>query len=81
MDCGVTVMNHSVFKTLEKKASKLRPCRVRLRSYTGHRVKVLGAAIVKVQHKGLLKDLPVVVVAGSGPSLVGRHWIRRLGLQ
>ncbi len=36
--------------------------------------------MVKVQHKGLVQDLPVVVVAGSGPSLVGRHWIRRLGL-
>lgn len=54
---------------------------MRLRSYTVHRAKVLGAAIVKVRHKGLLKDLPVVVVAGSGPSLVGRYWIRRLGLQ
>ncbi|XP_062297408.1 uncharacterized protein K02A2.6-like [Scomber scombrus] len=80
--CGVTVINHLVFKTLGgKEAPKLRPCRVRLRTYTGHRVKVLGAAVVKVQHKGLVQDLPVVVVAGSGPSLVGRYWIRRLGLQ
>ena len=70
--CGVTVMNHSVFKTLGgKEAPKLRQCWLRLRTYTGHKVKVLGAAVVK----------PVVVVAGSGPSLVGRYWIRRLGLQ
>lgn len=80
--CGVTVVNHSVFKTLGgKEAPKLRPCRVRLKTYTGHKVKVLGAAVVKVQHKGRALDLPVVAVAGSGPSLVGRYWIRRLGLQ
>lgn len=80
--CGVTVMNHSEFKTLGVKESlKLGPCRVRLRTYTGHRVTVLGAAVVKVRYKGLIKDLPVVVVAGSGPSLVGRYWIKRQGLQ
>ncbi|KAK0149179.1 hypothetical protein N1851_010298 [Merluccius polli] len=80
--CWVTVMNHLVFKTLGgKEAPKLCKCQVRLRTYTGHRVQVLGAAVVKVQHKGLVQDLPVVVVAGSGPSLVGRYWIRRLGLQ
>ena len=80
--CGVTVMNRSVFKTLRgKEAPKLHQCRVRLRTYTGRRVNVLGAAVVKVQHKGVVQDLPVVVVAGLGPSLVGRYWIRRLGLQ
>lgn len=36
--------------------------------------------MVKVQHKGRVQDLPVVVVAGSGPSLVGRYWIRKLAL-
>lgn len=51
--CGVTVVNYSVFKSLgEKDTPKLRPCRVRLKTYTGHKVKVLGAAVVKVQHKG-----------------------------
>lgn len=49
MDSGwqITVMNHSVFKTLRgKEALQLRPCRVRIRTYTRHRVKVLGAAMV-----------------------------------
>ena len=60
---------------------ELRSCRVRLKTYTGHKVNVVGAAVVKVQHKQLVENLPLVVVAGSGPSLVGRYWIRRLGLQ
>eukprot|EP00066_Takifugu_rubripes_P012215 XP_011601481.1 PREDICTED: uncharacterized protein K02A2.6-like [Takifugu rubripes] len=80
--CGVTVVNYSVFKTLRGKGTpKLCPCRVRLKTYTGHKVKVLGAAVVKVQNQGRALDLPVVVVGGAGPSLVGRYWIRRLGLQ
>ncbi|XP_038590459.1 uncharacterized protein K02A2.6-like [Micropterus salmoides] len=80
--CGVTVMNHSVFKQLrQEEEPALQPCRVRLRTYTGQRIKVLGAAMVKVQHKNSEKMLPVVVVEGTGPSLVGRNWIRRLGLE
>ena len=80
--CGVTVVNHSVYKTLwGREVPELRSCRVRLKTYTGHKVNVVGAAVVKVQHKQLVENLPLVVVAGSGPSLVGRYWIRRLGLQ
>ena len=80
--CGVTVVNHSVYKTLwGKEVPELRSCRVKLKTYTGHKVNVVGAAVVKVQHKQLVENLPLVVVAGSGPSLVGRYWIRRLGLQ
>ena len=37
--------------------------------------------MVKVQHKKSVKNLPVVVVPGTGPSLVGRNWIKKLGLQ
>lgn len=54
--CGVTVVNHSVYKTLwGKEVPALHPCRVRLRTYTGHKVNVLGAAMVKVQSKNTTK--------------------------
>lgn len=39
---------------------------------------LLGAAKVKIEDKGIAKTLAVVVVKGSGLSLVGRGWIKAL---
>lgn len=66
---------------VEKRYQNYAQRRVRLRTYTGHKVQVLGAAMVKVQKKNTTQNLPVVVVIGTGPSLVGRGWIKKLGLQ
>ena len=67
-------MNCSVYKALwGKEVPELRSCRVRLKTYTGRKVNVLGAAVV--QDKQLVKNFALIVVAGSGPSLVGRYWI------
>jgi hypothetical protein len=41
-------------------------------------VDIVGSANVKVEYKGIVKELPVVVVAGSGPNLLGRGWITML---
>ncbi len=48
--------------------------------YTGQSVNVLGTSKVQVKHDGLVKDLSVVVVAGSGPNLLGRSWLAELEL-
>lgn len=46
--CGVTVLNHTVYKSLwGGDVPDLQPCRVRLRTYTGHKVNVLGAARIR----------------------------------
>ena len=59
---------------------KLKQCRINLKTYSGHPVPVIGAAYVEVSHKDKTKSLPVVVVEGMGPSLVGRGWIKALGV-
>ena len=44
-----------------------------LRTYTGERLKVLGQAMVAVQHQqNPAVTLPLIVVAGNGPALLGR---------
>ncbi len=35
---------------------------------------MLGIAQVKVQHENKENNLPVVVVGGEGPNLLGRSW-------
>ncbi len=78
--CSYTIMSKKEFKKLGKQTRKpkLGHCKINLRTYSGHPVPVMGAAYVKVEYKGLIKSLPVVVARGSGPSLVGRGWIQAL---
>ena len=38
-------------------------------------MKIAGEMDVKVQFEKLTKTLPLVIITGSGPSLLGRNWI------
>ena len=40
----------------------------------------MGRVTVKVQHRGQEELLSLVVVAGEGPSLLGRDWLSKLKL-
>lgn len=81
--CGVTVMNGSNFSQLweEHKKPELKTCSLKLKTYTGQALPVLGSVQVVVRHKGTVKELPVVVVPGIGPNLLGRGWIKELGMK
>lgn len=37
-------------------------------------------AQVKVQHENKEKNLPVVVVGGEGPNLLGQSWLQELAM-
>ena len=50
----------------------LSPSRVVLRTYTNQEIPVVGEAKVRVQHGDNAQQLRLVVVTGSGPSLLGR---------
>ena len=53
---------------------------VRLRTYTGEEIPVLGNVAVQVQYQGQEEELPLIIVAGDGPSLLGREWLAKLKL-
>ena len=59
---------------------KLLPCKTTLKTYTGEAVETLGEIIVKVTHGNQLKELPLVIVQGQGPTLLGRNWLKVLKL-
>ena len=40
----------------------------------------MGTLNVRVQYEGQLKNLVLVVIAGDGPSLLGRNWLNRIVL-
>ena len=61
-------------------APRLSPTNIRLRTYTGEGLKVKGSALVTVQCNGQHEDLNLLVVEGSGPSLLGRDWLSAIRL-
>ena len=53
---------------------------VSLRTYSGQPIKVLGSLSVEVSYDTQVHTLPLLIVEGSGPSLLGRDWLAHLRL-
>ena len=52
----------------------------RLRTYTGEELKLVGKAVVKLCFENQEEVLELLVVEGSGPSLLGRDWLSKIQL-
>ena len=59
---------------------KLHPSQLHLKTYTGESVPIVGHLHVKAQYGSQVAKLVLVVVAGDGPSLLGRNWLKYLRL-
>ena len=58
-----------------------KPSDIILRTYSGERLKVVGEVYVSVEYGGHPRQiLPLVVVEGDGPVLLGRNWLVNLQL-
>ena len=51
------------------------PARVKLKTYTNEDLQVVGKLPVTVEHNNQRVQLDLLVVAGNGPSLMGRNWL------
>ena len=79
---SVSVVGEKTLKTIQKGETtlELQQTSVRLQTYTGETIPVLGSVIVPVEHNGQTRTLPLIVTEGSGPSLLGRDWLSALRL-
>ena len=59
---------------------KLRHSKVILRTYTDEPIEIVGQLNVKVRYGEQVQPLVLVVVAGNGPSLFGRNWLKYIQL-
>ena len=78
---ALSLINESVYKSspfLNKLF--LQSSTVQLRTYTGEEIAVTGELSVKVQSGLQVHTLPLLVVPGQGPSLLGRNWLLKLQL-
>ena len=69
-------------ETLNKEYSNqtLQPTIISLRTYTGEFLTVLGTLEVQVEHNCQSATLPVIIVDGGGPNLLGRNWLEKIRL-
>ena len=77
---AVSVISHNVFQNLWDSSPSLMKSDVKLQSYTGEQIGVIGCFTTSVSYQGQKKNLPLLVVEGSGPSLLGRNWLYSLCL-
>ena len=75
VDTGVTVsiLSESTYNQLCEANGKLdlMPLDVKLKSYTGHQIEVLGSCLVTVKYEDYERKLSVLVFKGQGPCLLG----------
>ena len=74
-----SIVNERTYQQLKPDIS-LNTSKTVLRGYTGHRIPVLGEAIVDVRYGSGEWWLPVIVTKGSGPNLLGRDWLGHVQL-
>ena len=81
LDTGaaVSVISEDTQRRMFPDAS-LKRTTVVLRTYTGEPIRVAGHLDVKVQYGSQSCTLPLVVVAGKGPTLLGRDWLQCIQL-
>ncbi len=58
----------------------LSPSGITLHSYSGESIPVVGTVEVRVKYRDQEAILPLLVVKGEGPSLLGRNWLSELRL-
>ena len=76
---GPSVINHDTYKELFGDLP-LKPTNLGLGSYSGHAINVLGVRDVSVRIGEEEQTLPIYVVQGNGPPLLGRNWLRNIKL-
>ncbi|XP_064459074.1 uncharacterized protein K02A2.6-like [Ornithodoros turicata] len=76
---AVSIITEDVCSSLGLR-NALQPCTTRFKTYGGTPLHVTGKIDVLVEYEGQKKTLPVIVVPGRKPCLLGRDWLERLSL-
>ena len=82
---AATIISKETFKEINqghsaKKKLEMKPAHVKLRTYTGELIKVLGTVDVILKYEGQKNELSTLVVEGSGLSLLERDWLKEVKL-
>ena len=76
---AVSIISEQTQRNLFPTAT-LQPTRIKLRTYTGEPMPMLGELTVDITYQQNHFTLPLMVVEGNGPSLFGRNWLQHICL-
>ena len=81
LDTGVAV-SLIPLNTYQQKFSHIpmKKTKARLRTYTGEQISLKGELQVRVKKEGKEWTLPLLVVEGQGPPLIGQNWLESIPL-
>ena len=81
LDTGasVSIISEKTYKTLLS-SKALEKSTVSLCTYTGEPLDVMGSMEVEVKYKSQEARMPLLLVTGEGPSLLGRDWLQQIQL-
>ena len=78
---SVSLISEATYKQLwQDNCPKLNRTTVKLRTYSGEMLVVLGSITVDINYRSQEAQLPLLVVAGNGPSLLGKNWLQKIRL-
>ena len=79
---SLSVIGEELYKYLFSagQAPQLVESGIVLRTYTGEEVKPKGSCSVNMCYDGVEYSLPLLVVGGKGPALLGRNWLQKIKL-
>ena len=79
---SISLISDVTYRTLwsDDTRPSLCPSTVKIQTYTGDQISVVGELRVTVEYGDQAKELRLLVVHGNGPSLLGRDWLHHLKL-
>ena len=82
MRASLSVISEIIYNNLVSigRAPPLEKLGIALRTYTGEEVKLKGSCTVNVCYEGAEFSLPLLVVGGDCPALLGRNWLEDIKL-
>ncbi|XP_058025570.1 uncharacterized protein K02A2.6-like [Ahaetulla prasina] len=80
---SITIMSwDTIARDLPDVAKRqLQPQKLRVQDYQENRIPVRGVTSVRVKYRQFKKTLPITIVDGNLPSLLGLDWFRALGME
>ena len=81
LDTGasVSLISTNVWQS-KLKRMPLESTSIVLKTYTGEKLELEGQAMVQVKYHDQEAKLPLLVIKGTGPSLLGRNWLQAIRL-
>ncbi len=79
MGASTTVISQATFRLIQQRNQiDLRPSKVRLKTYTGHAIPIVGCATLQARYDKQQSDVVIQLVTGDGPNLLGRDMLQKL---